>query len=160
MDPKDSSLKETLRAEILALLRALSPNERHVRSRTICERVLALPVWKNARVVAAFEPMGSEPEIAPLSDDARVRGAEVITILPSARKHEDVVINMPIDVVLVPGIAFTHRGDRLGRGGGFFDRFLAHRAPAVKIGVCFDFQIVESLPLERHDVKLDLVVSD
>jgi 5-formyltetrahydrofolate cyclo-ligase len=49
----------------------------------------------------------------------------------------------------------------MGRGFGFFDRFLAHRAAlAIKIGIAFRFQIVESLPLESHDVKLDLVVTD
>jgi 5-formyltetrahydrofolate cyclo-ligase len=49
----------------------------------------------------------------------------------------------------------------MGRGFGFFDRLLAHRAAlAIKIGIAFRFQIVESLPLESHDVKLDLVVTD
>jgi 5-formyltetrahydrofolate cyclo-ligase len=49
----------------------------------------------------------------------------------------------------------------MGRGFGFFDRFLAHRAVfAIKIGIAFRFQIVEWLPLESHDVELDLVVTD
>jgi 5-formyltetrahydrofolate cyclo-ligase len=81
--------------------------------------------------------------------------------LPTARSRHDVAIFSPIDLVLVPGIAFTRAGARIGRGAGFFDRFLAHRAArAIKIGIAFSFQIVESLPLERHDVRLDLVVSD
>ena len=84
-----------------------------------------------------------------------------IAILATARGQHDVAIFAPIDLVLVPGIAFTRAGARIGRGAGFFDRFLAHRAArAIKIGIAFSFQIVESIPLDRYDVKLDLVVSD
>jgi len=82
-------------------------------------------------------------------------------LLDVLRGQHDVAIFAPIDLVLVPGIAFTRAGARIGRGAGFFDRFLAHRAArAIKIGIAFSFQIVESLPLDRYDVKLDLVVSD
>jgi 5-formyltetrahydrofolate cyclo-ligase len=112
-------------------------------------------------VVVLFEPFRYEPEITPLISDLRRRGSEIIAILPTARSQHDVAIFGPIDIVLVPGIAFTRDGARMGRGLVFFDRFLAHRAGrAIKIGIAFSFQIVEWLPLEPHDVKLDLVVSD
>lgn len=153
--------KQDLRTRIQARLRELTPEGRAVRSRVICERVSELPVWKSARVVALFDPMNSEPQIELLVDELRRRGSEIIFILPSARRHEDVPIASPLDLVLVPGIAFTRDGHRLGRGGGFFDRFLAHRAQrVVKIGVCFSFQIVDSLAVEAHDVQLNLVVTD
>src|SRR4030095_9142284 len=152
--------KEDLRARMQEELRALDPEDRRGRSLQICNRVLELPVWKQARVVVMFEPFRYEPEIAPLVADLRRRGSEIITILPTARSQHDVAIFGPIDIVLVPGIAFTRDGARIGRGLGFFDRFLAHRAaPAIKIGIAFRFQIVESLPLEPHDRDLDLVVS-
>jgi 5-formyltetrahydrofolate cyclo-ligase len=59
--------------------------------------------------------------------------------------------------VLVPGIAFDARGGRLGRGGGYYDRFLegAHRIGAVKIGVCWSMQIVPEVPTDPHDVHVD-----
>lgn len=142
-------------------LQLLHAEDRRGRSLKICNRVLELPVWKQARVVVVFEPFGYEPEIGPLIADLHRRGSEVITILPTARSQHDVVIFGPIDLVLVPGIAFTRSGTRVGRGAGFFDRFLAHRAArAIKVGIAFSFQIVESLPVESHDVKLDIVVSD
>jgi 5-formyltetrahydrofolate cyclo-ligase len=161
MNGDDSASKETLRAQMREYLRALTLDDRALRSRVICERVAELPVWKAARVATLFEPMNSEPQITTLIEELRRRGSEIIIILPSAREHDDVPIISPIDLVLVPGLAFTRDGGRLGRGRGFFDRFLAHRTPrAAKIGVCFNFQILPSLPLEAHDVKVGLVVSD
>lgn len=153
--------KEELRIDMQKQLRLLDADDRRGRSLKICNRVLELPVWKQARVVVVFEPFRYEPEIALLIADLHRRGSEVITILPTARSEHDIAIFGPIDLVLVPGIAFTRAGVRVGRGAGFFDRFLAHRtASAIKIGIAFSFQIMESLPVEPHDVKLDIVVSD
>ncbi len=65
------------------------------------------------------------------------------------------------DVVIVPGIAFTAAGDRLGQGGGWYDRFLVDiRDGCVTIGVGFEPQLVDSLPTEPHDVRLELVITD
>jgi len=61
--------------------------------------------------------------------------------------------------VIVPGVAFDSQCHRLGRGKGFYDRLLPQIPHAVKIGVCFDHQIVEELPSEPHDVLMDLVIS-
>ncbi|MBO4639723.1 MAG: 5-formyltetrahydrofolate cyclo-ligase [Treponema sp.] len=62
-------------------------------------------------------------------------------------------------LILVPGRAFTKDGDRLGRGKGYYDRFLAKkRLPNITVaGVCFDFQIKKSLPVDDRDVKMDVV---
>src|SRR6266576_1573565 len=153
--------KETLRARMQKDLQALDPEDRRGRSLQICNHVLELPVWKQARVLVVFEPFKYEPEITPLISDLQRRGSAIIAISQTARSQHDVAIFAPIDLVLVPGIALTRNGARIGRGAGFFDRFLAHRAArAIKIGIAFSFQIVESLPLDRHDVRLDLVVSD
>ena len=62
-------------------------------------------------------------------------------------------------VVLVPGIVFTPRGDRIGYGGGYFDRFLK-TFTGVSIGLCFDFQVVEQLETEDHDVAMNIVVTE
>ena len=64
-----------------------------------------------------------------------------------------------IDVMIVPGVAFTRQGARLGRGKGFYDKYLSHSGfRAYTIGVCFPCQIVESLPTEPHDKTLDKVI--
>ena len=59
-------------------------------------------------------------------------------------------------IVLVPGLAFTRTGDRLGRGKGFYDRYLANY-PGIKIGLAFREQLLEDIPTEAHDVPMDLV---
>ena len=65
-----------------------------------------------------------------------------------------------IDLVLVPGIVFDKNGHRIGYGLGFYDKFLKKVPKAIKIGLAFDFQIVDKVPREEHDVPVDLVVTD
>ena len=64
-----------------------------------------------------------------------------------------------IDVMVVPGVIFTREGARCGRGKGFYDRYLANEGfRAYTIGVCYPCQIVEELPTEEHDRKVDKVI--
>ena len=63
-----------------------------------------------------------------------------------------------LDLAIVPGVAFACLGSRLGRGGGFFDRLLAG-IPAKKCGVCFEQQVYPDVPVERHDVKMDMIAT-
>ena len=63
-----------------------------------------------------------------------------------------------IDVAVVPGMSFDTRGNRLGRGKGYYDRFLPKLKNAYKIGVCFDFQKMPGIPTEENDVKVDIVI--
>lgn len=67
-----------------------------------------------------------------------------------------------IDLVIVPGVAFTAQGARLGRGKGYYDRLLAHPAFArtYKIGVCYPCQLLQELPVEAHDVRMDEVITE
>ncbi len=65
-----------------------------------------------------------------------------------------------IDIAVVPLLAVDKRGNRLGYGGGYYDRFLKAYSETVAVGYCYEFQIVESVPCEGHDIPLDGVVSD
>lgn len=66
-----------------------------------------------------------------------------------------------IDLVVVPGLAFDVRGNRLGRGGGFYDRFLAQPGfRAVRCGLAFEIQIVECVPVNAFDVSMHMLVTD
>jgi 5-formyltetrahydrofolate cyclo-ligase len=62
-------------------------------------------------------------------------------------------------VVLIPGLVFTAHGERLGRGKGFYDRYL-HNFSGIKIGIAFAFQVEENLHTEEHDVPLDFIVTE
>ena len=66
-----------------------------------------------------------------------------------------------IETIIVPGSVFDERGGRLGYGGGYYDRFMAHEAPqARRIGLAFDLQVIDRLSLQSHDELLDLVVTE
>ena len=64
-----------------------------------------------------------------------------------------------IEVIIVPGVAFDRKGHRLGRGKGFYDRLLQN-AKATKIGVGYEFQLVDDLPTEPHDVKMNMIITE
>lgn len=65
-----------------------------------------------------------------------------------------------IDLAIVPGVAFDREGNRLGRGKAYYDKILPKLERVYKVGVAFDFQIMKSLPVDNHDVPMDIVISD
>ena len=65
-----------------------------------------------------------------------------------------------IDLVLLPGIAFDKRGNRIGHGAGYYDRLLGNCLHAKRVGLAFDFQIVDAIPVEKHDVAVDKIVTE
>ncbi|MBU8891351.1 MAG: 5-formyltetrahydrofolate cyclo-ligase [Bacteroidales bacterium] len=64
-----------------------------------------------------------------------------------------------IDMIIIPGIAFDKNLNRLGRGKAYYDKLLK-KTKALKVGVCFDFQLLSSVPINEHDVKMDLIITD
>ncbi|MDD4363003.1 MAG: 5-formyltetrahydrofolate cyclo-ligase [Atribacterota bacterium] len=66
-----------------------------------------------------------------------------------------------LDLVIIPGVAFTRQGYRLGRGGGYYDRFLSKLVQKTcKIALSFDFQIIEKIPVEKHDIAVDYIITE
>ena len=63
------------------------------------------------------------------------------------------------DLIVVPGVAFDRKGNRLGRGRGYYDRFLCQHLDVKRIGICFDFQLVDEIPTESFDIRMDEVIS-
>lgn len=72
---------------------------------------------------------------------------------------DDLVDYKKIDLVVVPGVAFDRAKNRIGRGKGYYDRFLK-KISAPKIGICFDFQLLDKIPVSDNDVKMDYIVSE
>ena len=80
---------------------------------------------------------------------------------PSEPRSRVAVDPSAVDLVVAPGLAFDRRGNRLGYGGGHYDRFLARMGmEAVRVGVAFSLQIVERVPVEPGDERVDIVVTD
>ncbi len=72
-------------------------------------------------------------------------------LFPQERYHE-------IELAIIPGMSFDSKGNRLGRGKGYYDRFLPCIPHAYKIGICFDFQKEETIPTEPTDIRMDKVI--
>lgn len=167
------SSKTRLRARLRSELAALPPAERAALSAAAIALLKRSPLWQNARLVAAFHPLPSEPDISPLlflpGGPAillpRVSGPLLtfhhVTSTAALTPGPHGLLEPPpgtpevplskAGLILVPGLAFTPDGRRLGRGRGFYDRALATLPPDRLLGVCFPCQIIPWLPAEPHD---------
>ena len=172
--------KKALRREMRQILQS-RPEECAARSRLVRERLEAHPAWVSAQTVALFCPMPGEVDllellpvdgkraIFPAVAEAHLEWREVKNAtdfveserFPNLREPSGgvSVLLSEADLVVVPGLAFTGSGKRLGRGRGFYDRALAGLPGRVRrMGVCFEFQVLDDLPTEPHDAPLDLLV--
>jgi len=130
--------------------------DRVARSKRIWVQVQQLSAVASARTVMVFTNVPGEPETGPFIEWCHEH--DKVVVFPEDDPMPDPT---SVDVVIVPGLAFTVEGDRLGQGGGWYDRFLAGVRPeAITIGVAFAPQVVESLPVEPHDKRVDLVITD
>jgi 5-formyltetrahydrofolate cyclo-ligase len=151
--------KAALREKMNQRLRGLTVEERQALSEEVCDRILQMRQWQEAESVLLFSPLPSEPIIAPLKLDCDARKVPEI-LIPQSPRNE---LHLPdqLDLILVPGLAFSKDRHRLGRGGGFFDRLLAGRAAnAFKLGICFSFQLLDHVPTEAHDVLMDAIATE
>jgi 5-formyltetrahydrofolate cyclo-ligase len=183
MRPSDA--KRALRSELIALRARLSLDDRFERSRVVAERLEALPLLTTARTVALYAPLGTEVDALELARRLTQRGARVAfpRVVEGDRRlafgrcdpcalvrgplgarepppGATVVDGADIDVFVIPGVAFSLDGLRLGRGGGYYDATLRAFPRAARVGACFDLQLVPTLPREPHDAPLDAVVTD
>ena len=153
--------KAALRSDMITRVRQMTAEDRESFSEEICERVLEMAEWAQAQTALLFIPLPSEPVITPLKLDCEARKVTCVSIPQSPKAETDLHLPEVIDLVLVPGNAFSRNRQRLGRGGGYFDRLLGGRgAQAFKLGICFSFQVVDIMPTDSHDVIMDAVVTE
>ena len=172
--------KSVLRKMVRARLAAMDVQEKNSCSATIAARIKSHIAVSAAKVVALYSPLGSEPQIWPLVEELskvmlvalpRVEGERMNfycytpgMMQPGALgvmepQGDEALCPHEIDVVVVPGVAFTTDGHRMGRGKGYYDRYLSQDGfRGLKIGVCYARQVVDELSLEPHDVKMDYVI--
>ncbi len=160
--------KEEIRKEILRKLKVQSAKLKVKKDKIIKERLLARPEFKEAKVIVFYQSFKSEVDTKALIDEALATGKRVVvpvTVGDGLRFTEIGSLNpFPkerIDLVIVPGVAFSKEGSRLGRGKGFYDRFLKGLPRNIKkIGLAYDLQIVEDLPATTHDTPVDIVITN
>jgi 5-formyltetrahydrofolate cyclo-ligase len=178
--------KNRLREELLSARLQLEPNERARRSRAACERIAALPAFREARTVAVYAATGAEADPATLTSSALSRKKRIAfprldpdsrvlsfaacspaDLVPGDRGVRTPPPGAPpvalgeLDLVVVPGVAFDLHGRRLGRGGGYYDATLALLpAHTLRVALAFDLQVVEEVPGEPHDVEVHLIATE
>ncbi len=154
MTASKSRAKSALRADMRAIRRSLPDQD--ARAASIWLQVEQLPSVVASQTVMVYRSVPGEPETTTFIQWCVANGKTVV--LP---ENDPVTTPALVDCVIVPGLAFTLAGDRLGQGGGWYDRYLAGLRPeAITIGVAFAPQIVDSLPVEPHDIRLDKVITD
>lgn len=181
-------LKKELRKQMLAR-RGQIPNEvRQNKSQTIVEKLMELPPYQQASVLFTFIPFGHEVDIRPLIDQAVEDGKQIVIPYTDMKQKEMTIFlfegwdrlvpgvygilepdpstanSIPrekVDLILVPGVAFDQNGGRLGYGGGFYDRFLAHYSTCPPlVAPCYSEQITDLVPVENHDFRVHYVITD
>jgi 5-formyltetrahydrofolate cyclo-ligase len=179
--------KAAVRRQLRDVLSGLSEAERHQKSAAACSLLAASPEFRAARVVMLFLSIPTEIDTASLAlkswqagktvvvpklswDQRRMLPTEITglntgltTTAPGVREPiggKPIPVDF-IDLVVVPGLGFTPTGYRIGRGMGFYDRFLAQSEfIGVSCGLGFEEQILEQLPVLDHDMPLSMLATD
>jgi 5-formyltetrahydrofolate cyclo-ligase len=177
--------KQGLRQAILARRRALSAQEATASSRLIQQAFLATVEFIEARVVAIYAPIHNEVDTAEvmhvvlnsakvlLFPAVRADGLELRRISEAGELQRgafgipepgaDSPLHSPgeTDLFVIPGIAFDICGRRIGYGKGYYDRTLHHLEGKGKlVGFCYDFQLLERIAGEPHDVRMDIIITE
>jgi 5-formyltetrahydrofolate cyclo-ligase len=183
MATEDMNSKQALRQEMkLRLRQSAIPHSQLVRrSDIIFNRLVKTKEFQEAECIAAYHALKDEVQTSGFLDDWLYRRRLFLPVVigdslefryysghnclrPNGygilEPYETEKIEIKeLELFIVPGIAFDKVGNRLGRGGGYYDRALAN-TDKPSIGLCFNFQLVESLPVEAHDRKVTMVITD
>jgi len=178
--------KRTLRQQLLAHRRALTPEEWRLSSRLAQQHLLALEEYSRAGCIALYAAAHNEIDTALIVQTAFVAGKRVL--YPAVCGHHMVLRQVEAleqlsqgsfgilepcstgvdhqadeaDLIVVPGVAFDLSGHRIGYGKGFYDRFLQHPGrTAALVGLCHDFQLIDGdIPADQHDIRMEIIVTE
>ncbi len=179
-----SVLKKRQRKHILAVRDAISPEEHSAASCAVCEKLLSLDVYREAKIIFLFKAFRSELDLSPFAEQAEKDGKTLLypycidrtrmcAVNPEGKwitgrfgiavpAPETSVVFEPseIDLVLCPCSAFDHQGRRLGMGAGYYDRFLPQCEKAYKILVAYEAQRLPQVCSEDTDVPMDAIITE
>lgn len=172
--------KRLVRKRIKEIKNSYSKEELNLLSDIICNKVLNLPQIKEAKTVFLYHALPDE--VQTISVLNKIIGEKRVVLpvvvgddlvikeyIPSNLKvgymnilepaQEETVNPQEIDLAIVPGIAFDSKCNRLGRGKGYYDRLLP-KTNCTKIGICYNFQLVDNIPADSNDIPMDIVITD
>ena len=181
--------KESLRADVFQKIDTLNSQQLENKSVAIKNKLFSLEVFQKAKCVLFYVSLSTEVDTKGMIDEALKLGKRVLVPLTNLENKElslyeitdprkDLIkgafgVMEPYpektrlarldeaECLIVPGVVFDKQNHRIGHGGGFYDRFLKRFSPTVpKIGLAFSFQVVQEIPAQAHDVKVDMVLTD
>lgn len=183
--PQLKEQKKILRQEFLSRRAAISREERDQISRELVKKFLATEIYRTSKIIMAYASTPEEIQLTELFaacfadgkilaipfivGKGEMRAVEVPSFdaleigmfnIMTVREPRKFIPPAEIDCVIVPGAAFDLGGGRLGLGGGYYDRFLPRAVNAKKIALAYDFQLVNKLPVESHDMRVDFVLTE
>ncbi|MGM0365121.1 MAG: 5-formyltetrahydrofolate cyclo-ligase [Actinomycetota bacterium] len=179
--------KKKLRENIQKARDGLSPEKRQEKSREIANIFFKSSYYRKAGVILAYHPFRSEIDTTAVIRKALTDRKKVILprvehkrlklyyvqdpksqlepgtygIMEPVRDKSVPAGSAEVDLALVPGVAFDRNMNRLGYGGGFYDRLLPRLDPGVKkVALCFNLQLVPEVPALEHDIKIDVIITE
>lgn len=173
--------KSELRAWIRRQKREMTAQQIEESSQKLMEKFCNCDLYRNAKTVYGYLPYNQEVRTVPILEQAIRDGKTVAVpkvygdtmrfiVLEDLDRVSDgyagipepiadtPVANDPTALVLMPGLAFDRDGNRMGYGGGFYDRFLAQEPNHPTVALCYGFQLVPSIPTDSYDIPVDLVL--
>ena len=173
--------KKELRRAIREQKRAMTEEMIVSAGERLAEKFYACPQYAAARTIYGYLPYNQEVRTVPMlqralqdgkkvavpkvyADEMRFIYMEDLSLVEKSDMGipepvaDEPVADDPTALVLMPGLAFTEKGDRMGYGGGFYDKFLAQEPNHPTVALCYAFQMVEELPTQEHDIPVDLVL--
>ncbi|MBU1077748.1 MAG: 5-formyltetrahydrofolate cyclo-ligase [Spirochaetes bacterium] len=175
--------KNDERQKIKEILRHLDPAEKIKKDEIIFEKIIGSPQFKETRSLFTYVSRRDEVNTTHIIEHTLNRDKAVFiprvdtdqkkifvhqifslqelqkgafSIMEPVGEESD---KKEFDLILVPGLAFDSNGNRLGRGGGYFDRFLKE-IRGFTIGICYQEQLVKKIPLDEHDIRMDHIITD
>lgn len=179
-------MKEKLRKEVKERRKKISKEGNRKKSKKIKEKLFNLKEYQDAKTILFYVSYNGEVFthqmikegitnkkniIVPISDKKKKKlilsklknwndlSIGSYEILEPKKEKIDKASLKEIDLIIVPGIAFDLKGNRLGHGKGYYDRLLK-KTDAVKIALCFEFQIKENIPTDKYDVPVDIIITE
>jgi 5-formyltetrahydrofolate cyclo-ligase len=180
-------MKKSLREQFLTKRKELSKSEVKKKSPQIQHRLFSLMRYRTAKNILFYVSIDNEVDTHDMIKESLARGKTVLVpktdttkktccisnllswdeLSPGAysilEPRQECIREVPIssvELIIVPGVAFDLHGNRLGHGGGYYDRLLKTAIKAHSIGLAFEFQILKSLPVEEHDEKVEMIVTE
>ncbi|MDR2519495.1 MAG: 5-formyltetrahydrofolate cyclo-ligase [Eubacteriaceae bacterium] len=179
--------KAELRKELLKRRELLAKEEIDEISKLIFGKAISLQCYQRAKIVMLYIPFGNELNTIPFLEKCIEDSKTVVTPICNhkdrsmdlavthgvgnmrqtkmglwevPREGSEFLDSSALDLILVPGLAFSLDGDRIGYGGGYYDRLFARAPKAIRLAPSFDSFLLEGLPTEEFDLKADIILTE